>query len=325
MSSISLLIYTNRERMRVMSYLISCNNLTKHRGDYVLNDINFDLEPGYVLGVIGVNGVGKTTLIRCLLGSYRIDTDHNSGKVSVLGKDLVSEVIDYKKQIGFVLQDFPFNDAMTAIEIAEVYGKYYDRFDMKQYKDLLDEYDIPYMNVKDGKKEKKAVMQKNLRELSKGEQIRVQLAFARACNPKLFIFDEATGNLDVAFRERVYSDIRELTASGECSVIYATHLVEEMEEFADYLLWLRKKDNQGYAYYYGTIEELRSDYRILEADMDVINKIPVEALVGVRKSENHKEAMVRVKYHKFDEKIEKSMRYPELKEIMYYVEKGKGE
>ncbi|MBD5106137.1 MAG: ABC transporter ATP-binding protein [Lachnospiraceae bacterium] len=306
-----------------MSFLISCKNLTKKCGDFELKDISFDLEPGYILGVIGRNGVGKTTLLRSLLGSYRIDTEGNGGQVSILGYNSTEDIIKYKNQIGFILQDNPFSLVMTALEIAEIYGRYYEAFDMKLYKDLLDEYQVSYKKEKTAKNGRTGKVQKSMSDLSTGEQIRVQLAFARACHPKLYIFDEATGNLDVEFREKLYKDIRELTATGECSVIYATHLVEEMEEFADYVLWIRKKENEGYVHYYGTLDELKDEYRIVESEMDVINSIPKEFVVGVKSGENHKEALVRVGYSEFSESVNNSMRYPDIKEIMYYVEKVK--
>ncbi len=308
-----------------MSFLISCKNLNKRCGEFKLNDVNFDLEPGYILGVIGRNGVGKTTLLRCLLGSYRIDTEGNSGTVKILGKDLVKEPVLYKNQIGFVLQNFPFPVGMTPIELAEVYGRYYEKFDMKLYRELLDEYQVPYIKVTTFKNGRSGKTQQTISDLSTGEQIRVQLAFARTCQPKLYIFDEATGNLDVEFREKLYRDIRELTATGECSVIYATHLVEEMEEFADYVLWIRKKDNEGYAHYYGAIDDLKTEYRIVEGDMETINEIPKEIILGVGRTENHTEAMVRAGYSEFSDNVKRNMRYADLKEIMYYVEKGKGE
>ncbi|MCR5835762.1 MAG: ABC transporter ATP-binding protein [Lachnospiraceae bacterium] len=308
-----------------MCILISCKNLTKKHGDFKLNDINFNLEPGYILGVIGKNGAGKTTLLRSILGSYRIDTKESGGQISISGKDSVKDLIEYRNQIGFILQDNPFAVGMvTALEIAEVYGRYYEKFDMKLYKELLEEYKVPYMKIKTAKNGRTAKTQKTLSDLSTGEQIRVQLAFARACHPKLYVFDEATGNLDVEFREKLYRDIRELTATGECSVIYATHLVEEMEEFADYVLWIRKKENEGYVHYYGTIDELKDEYRIVEADMNVINQIPKEFIVGVKSGENHHEVLIRAGFAELGEEVKATMRYPDIKEIMYYVEKGKG-
>lgn len=314
------------ERMSDMGYLISCNNLTKKLEKFELKSICFDLEPGYILGVIGRNGVGKTTLLRCLLGSYRIDTEGSNGRINILGKDFIKDTAAYKNQIGFVLQDLPFAEGMTPLEIAAIYGRYYEKFDGELYRNLLEEYEVPYRKIiSKAKNGRTAKMQQSLNEMSKGEQIRVQLAFARACHPKLYIFDEATGNLDVEFREKLYQDIRELTATGECSVIYATHLVEEMEEFADYILWIRKKENEGYVHYYGTLDELKEEYRIVEAEADVIHSIPGELIVGEKMEENHKEALVRVGYAEFGESITRAMRYPDIKEIMYYVEKERRE
>lgn len=295
-----------------MVSLLCCNHISKQCGDFRLENINFQLEQGYILGVIGVNGVGKTTLLRSILGSYRLDGMGSQGSVTIAGKDSVKDIVEYKEQIAYVLQDTPFDVGMTALEIGRIYGRYYKSFDMNKYISLLREYQVPYEN-----KDK----YRAINNLSKGQQIRQQLAFAQAYDARLFIFDEATGNLDVNFREDLYKQIREIVSTGEKSVIYATHLVEEMEEFADYILWLQKEHNVGYARYFGTIDDLKNKYRMVEADADTMDMVEQSMVVGVRNTQTHKEALISVDGHDIPEHLKNCLRYAELKEIMYYVEK----
>lgn len=317
-----------------MNNLFVCKNATKTIGNYKIEDINFELKPGYILGIIGRNGSGKTTLLRTLMGSYKLDKNLRNGKVMddkvnqdsdvLINNISVSEDVKcYKENIAFVFCDTPFNEALSSIENGKAYGRYYKTFDMDKYLELLEKFDVPAKS-KVGK-------------LSKGQSIKQQLAFALSYDAKVYFFDEPTGNLDIQFRDLFYKYIREIVADGEKSVIYASHLVEEMEEFADYILWLKNENEVGKVKFYGDIDSLRNNYLLVEATEAVLNKIPKEIIVGGRKRENHSEMLIKVTDEKSrgvkvkqeqngDKKISKEIkdnsRYASLKEIMYYEEKG---
>jgi len=215
----------------------------------------------------------------------------------------------FKKQFAYVSHENPFLDSYKVKELGELYGCYYDGFTMKRYLENLKRFEIPV---------KSAIV-----NLSKGQQIKVQLAFALSLDVKVYIFDEPTGNLDVEFRDEFYQIIRELMADGEKSVIYASHLVEELEEIADYILWLHKEENVGKVKFFGTTETLREQYRMLEGSQDVLAGIAKEKIVGGRNRENHGEWLVR--FEGLTKEQGSIARYPDLKEIMYYEEKGEVE
>lgn len=295
-----------------MESMIHCRHLTKQCGKFRLENIDFSLEPGYILGVIGKNGAGKTTLLRCILGSYPLKGEGSRGNIYVAGRDILQEPADCRSQTAYVLQDTPFDRWLTAMEAGKIYGRYYPTFDMKRYTALLREYQVPFEG-----KEKRSV----IKDFSKGEQIRHQLAFAQSYDAKLFVFDEVTGNLDRSFREECYQKIRELIREGTRSVIYATHLVEELEEFADYILWLKREGDTGSTRYFGTVEDLREQYRMVEADAEVLERIDDTAKIGSRDSETHKEALIRTEGYEMPGEVRDASRYADLKEIMYYVEK----
>lgn len=288
-----------------MKQLITCKILKKEIGKFQLEDIFFDLEPGYIMGVIGRNGSGKTTLLRTLMGSYRLN-DHSD--VIINGASVVKDVKAYKEQIAFVLNDTPFEMGSTAKEIGRLYGRYYKTFDIDKYIRLLNEFDVP---------EKECIT-----NLSRGQQIKQQLAFAFSYDAKVYFFDEPTGNLDVEFRDTFYRYIREIVSDeGKC-VIYVSHLVEEMEEFADYILWLDAENNVGKIRYMGSIDKLKDCYRIVEADEAVAGLIPDNIIVGGRKMENHQEVLIKSEDGKYPKEVQSVCRYADIKEIMYYTDKG---
>ena len=118
-----------------------CEHITKDVVSYRIADIGFSLEPGTVLGVVGLNGVGKTTLLRVLAGSYRVtDREADGGDCWLDGFHFAKDVREYRNRIAFVMQDSPFRLDMTAEQIGEVFGAYYERYDSKGYLARLAEY-----------------------------------------------------------------------------------------------------------------------------------------------------------------------------------------
>ena len=300
-----------------MNPIFSCRHITQEFEHFKLADITFALEAGCILGVIGRNGSGKTTLLRTLMGMQS-----TQGDAKILGYSLQKDEKEYKKRIAYVLNESPFRMNVNALTNGRLFGRYYDSFDLERYKELLERYEIlehpeKLQSVRQGKKNIQA-----LNRLSQGQQIQQQLAFALSYDASVYFMDEPTGNLDVEFRDTFYEEIRKLVSDERKSVIYASHLIEEMEYFADYILWLREQNGISQIYFYGTVDELRDRYRIIEAEDEVLRGIPSEQILGGRKETNHNEWLIDVEQYELPASIRKCVRYPELKEIMYYVEKG---
>ena len=300
-----------------MNPIFSCRHITQEFEHFKLADITFALEAGCILGVIGRNGSGKTTLLRTLMGMQS-----TQGDAKILGYSLQKDEKEYKKRIAYVLNESPFRMNVNALTNGRLFGRYYDRFDQERYEELLERYEIlehpeKLQSVRQGKKNIQA-----LNRLSQGQQIQQQLAFALSYDASVYFMDEPTGNLDVEFRDTFYEEIRKLVSDERKSVIYASHLIEEMEYFADYILWLREQNGISQIYFYGTVDELRDRYRIIEAEDEVLGDIPAERILGGRKETNHNEWLIDVEQYELPASIRECVRYPELKEIMYYVEKG---
>ena len=305
-------VHICRGDRRIIMALFNCDKLTKKLGKYKLNDISFMLEPGEILGVIGINGAGKTTLIRSILGSYRIDmTEEDGGSLILDGADQMKNMSEYKSGLAYVLQDTPFSMNMRPWEIGERYGFFYNGFDNKKYKDLLKKYGID--------------VKKSMSELSKGQQLRVQIAFAECYPAKLYVMDEPTGNLDVDFRDNFYDKIRGFVETEKSSVIISSHLVTELEHLVDKILWIGRNDSEGFVRYFGGIDELKDSYRLLSVDKNAAADIPSGLIAGSKAGDYHSEYLLYSEDGRFEDKMSAEMcgelRFPDIQEIMYYVEK----
>lgn len=294
-----------------MSKWLRCENITKNLGKYRISNIDFSLEPGTVLGLIGVNGCGKTSLLRVLLGSYSIDPVRgDNGEITLSGMHFTEDVKAFRRKMAFVMQECPFPWGMTPEEIGEVYGPYYDGFDLTAYCGRLREYGVP-----EGRK---------IENLSKGQQIRVQLAFAESHEAVLYVMDEPVGSLDPDFRDIFYDKIRKIAATERASVILSSHLVTELEGVADRILWMKRGECEGTVRYFGGIDELREQYRMISGEREMIEALPEDLVVGKRIRENHCEALLRMPSgsRQTTEGVLAQCRYADLQEIMYYQEKS---
>lgn len=306
-----------------MEQLLVCDHITKRVGNFILRDIHFELEPGYITAIIGSNGAGKSTLIRSLLGSYKLYnhvedyTDNtiparglapNRGDVYIDGYSIKKNPKEYKDRIAFIMNDCPFSMRLSAKDNGRLYGSYYSDFDYNQYEQFCKKYNVPFKIA--------------LKKLSKGEQIKMQLAFALSRKAKVYILDEPAGNLDVKFRDEFYEIMRGLVENGERSILYVTHLVDELDVLADYVLWIENGEQVGY----GTLEGLLDQYRLyngnaLSADVQQEKGFQI---VAVKENDIHKEILLHSIQGTFPEEIEKNARRATLKEIMYYEKETKG-
>ena len=285
---------------------LKVEGLNKRIADFELKDINFELKPGVVTGLIGVNGCGKTTLMRTLMGSYIKD----SGKLSYVDDNgNENEVSDIKKELGFILESFPFSKNYSAINIGKLYGIYYDDFDYKKYMDLLNEYNVTL--------EKPNVL------MSTGERIKIEIAFALSHKSSIYIMDEPVGNLDVVFRDKFYKIIREIVSDEVSSILISSHIIGELEDVIDEVIWM----NDGKIFFNGSIEELRDSYRILEVDKEDVIMIPSDMVVGSRVREYSSEVLIKINEIKdldnLSDVLRDKIRFAELKEIIYFVEKAR--
>ncbi|MDE6432822.1 MAG: ABC transporter ATP-binding protein [Lachnospiraceae bacterium] len=307
-----------------MEYMMQCDHITKWVGNFALKDISFTLKPGYILAVIGHNGAGKSTLVRTMLGSYKL-YDHmedcsfdtaetrrmaaNKGDIYVEGYSLRKNGRAYKQRIGYVLNECPFHPRLTVHKTGEYYGSFYEGFDQMKYLEFCKAYGISDKHL--------------VGKLSKGERIKLQLAFAQSYGASLYIMDEPAGSLDVKFRRVLYDLMRELIAAGDKSIIFVTHLVEEIENMADYLLWLEDGGQQ----FFGTAEELFDQYRIYSGSvkLEELSDGQDFSVVGKRMREFHQEYFIRLNSERcsFSKEISRDCRRAALTDIMYYVEEAR--
>lgn len=196
-----------------------------------LQDINFQLDKGYILGLLGLNGAGKSTLMNLLMGIYTPD----SGAVTFYGEEVGKNANQVLQKIACVSDKMEFLRYRTLEENVDLFGMLYDDFDKEQWASYMMTFgfDEPDMAL-------------CYDDLSTGEKRKFQLAFALSHKPEILLLDEPTANLDPHARVEWMDLIGKQVAEEEISVIMATHLTDDLDELADYILVLDKGKQLAY-------------------------------------------------------------------------------
>ena len=277
--------------------MIDCNNVSKRFTSFSLKNITFNLPAGYICGLIGENGSGKTTLINILSGLYSYD-----GEVRISGRDYCNHEYDIKQDIGVVVHGDIFEAKESLISNANYFGRFYKKYS----KNLLENY-LERFNLNDKKKYK---------ELSKGEKLKFALAFALAHEPRLLLLDEPGANFDIEFRKEFNSLLREFISDGTRSVVLSTHIISDVEKFADYILFLKN----GEQVLFGDVETIREKYRMVSGEKYKI-KLLKERIIYLEEGRISCNALVKHDKQGYDKELK--VWEPGIDELMYYIGKGK--
>lgn len=277
--------------------MIDCNNVSKRFTSFSLKNITFNLPAGYICGLIGENGSGKTTLINILSGLYSYD-----GEVRISGRDYCNHEYDIKQDIGVVVHGDIFEAQESLISNANYFGRFYKKYS----KNLLENY-LERFNLNDKKKYK---------ELSKGEKLKFALAFALAHEPRLLLLDEPGANFDIEFRKEFNSLLREFISDGTRSVVLSTHIISDVEKFADYILFLKN----GEQVLFGDVETIREKYRMVSGEKYKI-KLLKDRIIYLEEGRISCNALVKHDKQGYDKELK--VWEPGIDELMYYIGKGK--
>ena len=195
------------------------------RGSFkALDGVSFHIEPGEFFGLLGPNGAGKTTLISVLAGLARAD----SGRVSVMGHDVVRDYATARKALGIVPQELVFDPFFSVRETLVIQSGY---FGVRHNGAWIDEL-LEGLGLADKAKA-------NMRQLSGGMKRRVLVAQALVHRPPVIVLDEPTAGVDVELRQTLWQFISRLNREGH-TVLLTTHYLEEAEALCGRIAMLKK-------------------------------------------------------------------------------------
>lgn len=217
-----------------MKPILECHGLSKqyNRMSYALQNLNLALEPGQIVGLLGPNGSGKTTLIK-LINDLLVPTE---GRILIDGK---TPGVETKKIVSYLPERSCLDESMRIKEILRYFADFYQDFSTEKADAMLRDLEIDPAS--------------RLRTLSKGSREKVQLVLVMSRDARLYVLDEPIGGVDPAARDYI---LRTILANyrEEATVLLSTHLIYEIENILDRVLFLR----QGQIVLNAGVDEIRT-------------------------------------------------------------------
>jgi ABC-2 type transport system ATP-binding protein len=205
--------------------VIDVRGLEKSYGRYrqksVLKGVDLTLSPGMVMGLVGTNGEGKSTLIKCLLGLLK----PSIGEIRVFGEDPWDLSPQSKARIGYVPQEPALLPWMTVRQQFDYAAAFFPSWDATFAADLVRQWDLPW--------------DERVGPLSLGQKQKVAIVLALAHCPELLILDEPVASLDPVARRRFLESLMQTTESGDRTVLFSTHITSDLERIASHVAMLK--------------------------------------------------------------------------------------
>ena len=269
--------------------MLKVENVTKYYGtNLAVDHLSFTVDDGEIFGLLGSNGAGKTTTFRMIMGLL----DATSGKITLDGKKIDYSVTDKR---GFVTEERSLLTKMTVKEQIIYYGRLKglsEKEILKRLDDWLERFQI------------KEYKNRKIKELSKGNQQKIQFIAAVINEPKLLILDEPFTGLDPINVKLLKEAIYSLQKKG-CSIIFSSHQMEHIEQFCEKLVILVK----GKTVLEGYLKDIKESYQkkniFIRGDVTAKELESINGVLSVEKKLNEFE--VKIENNKIVEQIFKKI------------------
>lgn len=238
---------------------IELKGLTKRYKSFTLDHVDLSLPGGCIMGLIGENGAGKSTIIRLLLGLSQPD----EGNISLLGFEGKDRRLA-KDDIGFVLDSLGLNEAYKLKHIDSIMKCAYSNWNSEEFFSLTQKLGVPD--------------NKRISKMSQGTKMKLGIAIALSHDAKLLVLDEATNGLDPVVRDEVTDIFYDFIKDEEHSILISSHIVSDLEKLCDYIAFLHK----GKLLLCEEKDRLYEEYGLLHCTLEPLEELDDKAVIGKR-------------------------------------------
>jgi ABC-2 type transport system ATP-binding protein len=217
-------------------------------GKAILSDISADIESGSIVGLLGKNGAGKTSLIDVLLGF----SPPSSGSSRVFGESSFNLPAATKRRIGFVPQQDELLDSLTGAQQLALNSALHPAWDEALIARLVREWEVP--------------LDRRIQVLSGGERQKLATLLALGHEPDLLVLDEPASSLDPVARRRFLRELLEIAESPARTVLFSTHIVSDLERIAG-KVWIIRDGRLAWAGDLDTLKESMVRVTLLARDV----------------------------------------------------------
>ncbi|MFT3952121.1 MAG: ABC transporter ATP-binding protein [Oscillospiraceae bacterium] len=229
-------------------------------GGFSLKQINLTVPKGTLLGLVGRNGAGKTSLIKTIADVYA----PRSGVILADGISVYDDRPAFFTAAGFAFDESIINERMHFKRMAGTAKAAFPEFDEDFFRGKLEHFGI--------------ALNKNLAECSLGMKKKFAVIFALARKPTVLLLDEPTAGVDPADRAELLDMILEFLQDGEHTVLFSTHITSDLDRIADYVALM----DGGEILFSREINDLKESYRLIQAERDAFTPEEASRLIGAK-------------------------------------------
>ncbi len=246
-----------------MSNCIEIKGLCKSYPGFALKDVDMTLPGGTILGLIGDNGAGKSTTIKCILDIVHPD----SGTISVWGRDPHGEHRAVMEEVGVVFDECLFQGEMKLPQLEKTLAPSWKSWDRELFRSYLEKFSLP--------------TDKRIKTFSRGMKMKLSLAAALAHRPRLLLLDEATAGLDPVVRSEILDEFLDFIQDEDHAILLSSHITSDIERVADYIVYL----HAGQVVLAGTKDEILDSYGRVGCTGDQLRELEPGEVLRVQRGQ----------------------------------------
>ena len=281
-------------------HILSVSHLTKTYKDFKLDDVSFTIPRGMIVGLIGENGAGKSTTISAVLNMISID----SGDLRVLDMDFRKQEREIKQKVGAVLDELHQVPHLYCRDIDSIMKRSYTHWDSSLFKEYLDRFHLP--------------ADKQIKELSKGMNVKLNFAIALSHNPEFLILDEATSGLDPVMRDEILDLLQDFVLDENHSVLISSHITSDLDKIADYIIFM----HEGRIRFMKSKEEIDNQYGVLNCSSSFFEALSPDDYQAYIKGDYSVQVLVRSKQELLSHFSDLVIERATVEDIMLFYIKG---
>ncbi len=249
---------------------LELKNLTKSFPGFRLEPLNLTLPQGCIMGLIGENGAGKSTILKLILNMLHPD----GGTITILGRDQKENLRLTKEEIGVVPDEVGLPECLNTSQVGAIMAGTFRNWDAAVYDRLLRSLSIP--------------ADRAFKDFSRGTKMKLGIAVALSHHPKLLLLDEATNGLDPVARNQVVELLYDFTRDETHSVLISSHIVSDLEKLCDYITFVHR----GKLLLCEEKDVLTAQYGLLHCTRQELSQLPASAVKSKKESAYGVDAVV---------------------------------
>lgn len=246
-----------------MDYALEITNLNKTYTDFKIKDVSIKIPKGTIMGLIGENGAGKSTIINAVLNMIKRD----SGEVKIYDQDVYENEQKIKEDIAVIFDECHFNPNFKCHTVGKMMSMIYKNWQADTFAAYLNQFQLP--------KDKK------IKKFSKGMKMKLAFAVALSHQPKLLILDEATSGLDPVVRDEILDILKEYVMDEERAVLMSSHITSDLDKVSDYISFL----HDGELMFTKTYEEIQDHYGVIKCGEKIFDSLNKADIIAYKKEE----------------------------------------